>query len=863
MIKTILAGGALLLSTFGLIAGEINIIPQPVSVKSEQGEFSLNDSTVLVNRAKLPQSQIKVLAEMLRKVSGKKLAVAGSASRNSITLELGEVNGGREAYALKSDSNGVQVKANTAAGLLYGVQTLSQLIEGNKVPAILISDHPRYQWRGLHLDVSRHFFDVDFIKRYIDLMVLYKYNVFHWHLSDDDGWRLESKKFPKLTEVGAFRPSVGRGGNQALGLNVDDGKPYGGFYTQEQVKEIIAYAKARNVDVLPEIDVPGHSRAIVNSYPEFGTHAGSDVLNIGNPKTIQFLEELFSEVAGLFPFGYVHIGCDEVGLGAWTRNADCQAKMKELGTDDPHVLHKWLVEHLQKHLASEKKESVAWCEVLDAKVGKETVVMAWRDNGGWIKAPKLGHKTIVMPSMQTYFNYQEDIGSNAPGHGGYRTTMQKVYNFDPIDDSLTVDEKKLVLGGQGCVWTEFIPLPKHVEYITFPRSAALAEALWSPKGKKNWQQFQQRIDEHTAYMDKHNIQYRIAAPLAVNKEVSFISEGVVQFTNPNQQGEIRYTIDGSEPTASSALYQESGVKVDESCEVKAVVVYDNGRSSYRVIAKAKKSESVKGQRVRDAKHGVLYRVFPRTGDQFTEVFDSEPRSKGLLKKLEIPRSEVGKDNFVVAYDGLLKVLDDDSYEFRLNADDAAVLYINGAQVANHRSYGSAFLGRGYHPFSLLFRENSGGESFSVDVRKGAGEFTPLDKDVVYYSKSMGVNNLMTVDTNMPHSGKNVASNVLDTNPKSYFHSRGGVKPGQHFTILMSQPTDIEEIEILTGRENGGDKLAGGNLEVSYDGKNFVKLGDFTGGVAKGRPSKPVKAVRIKVIRPQGQWLIIREMNFTK
>jgi hexosaminidase len=671
----------------------------------------------LVNTAKLPAEQAAIFAEMISKVVGQELSVAGEGK--GISLELGKVEGGREAYALKSSKDGVQITANSAAGLLYGVQSLLQVIDGKKVPAVTIQDYPRYAWRGLHLDVSRHFFDVDFVKRYIDLMVMYKYNVFHWHLTDSDGWRIESKKYPKLTEVGAFRPSVGRAGNQAKGLNVDDGKKYGGFYTQEEIKEVVAYAKARNVDVLPEVDVPGHSKAIVLSYPEFGTHPGSDVLNVGNPETITFLEGIFSEVAALFPFEYFHIGCDEVGLGAWMRNADCQAKMKELGTEDPHDLHKWLVEHLQKHLAKEKKEAVAWCEVLDAKVGKDTVVMAWRDNGGWIKAPKLGHKTVVTPSMQTYFNYQEDIGSNAPGHGGYRTIMQKVYNFDPTDERLTDEQKRLVLGGQGCVWTEFIPKPEHVEYITFPRAAALAEALWSPKESKDWEKFQQRIDAHTAYMDQQNIQYRIGAPLPVQKSVDFIDKAKVEFTNPNLRGEICYTIDGSEPNVESTVYPDGGIEVDKPCSVKAIVVYPNGRISYRVEVKVQKA--------------------------------------------------------------------------------------------------------------------------------GSG--------------TLGVP--MLIETDMPEHRKHVPRNLLDTDAQTYYHSGGKVPAGKQMTIRLGKPVKLSEIEVLTGRENGSDQLGGADLEVSYDGKTFVKLGDFTGGVAKGTPEKPVQAVRIKTIRDHNHWVLIREVNFTK
>lgn len=860
MKKILFAVSALLFAPH--IDAEVHLIPQPVSIQTLAGDFSIHETTKVVNQAKLSESQFSVYCEMLRQVSGSPLEV-GQSTHGSISLELGDVKGGREAYAIKVSKERVRLVANTSAGLLYGVQTLSQLIESDRIPGVLIQDYPRYAWRGLHLDVSRHFFEVDFIKRYIDLMVMYKYNVFHWHLSDDDGWRLESKKFPLLTEKGAFRPRVGRGGNQAKGLNVDDGKAYGGFYTQDQIREIIAYAKERNVNVLPEIDVPGHSRAIVQSYPQYGTHPGSDVLNVGNPETIQFLEELFAEVAELFPFGYVHIGCDEVGLGAWKNNADCRAKMKELGTDDPHVLHKWLVEHLQQFLAKKNKQAVAWCEVLDAKVDKETVVMAWRDNGGWIKAPKLGHKVVVTPSMQTYFNYQEDVASNAPGHGGYRTTMQKVYHFDPTDASLSEAEKKLILGGQGCVWTEYIPLPEHVEYITFPRAAALAEALWSPKETKNWGEFQKRVDRHTRYMDIQSIGYRIGAPVPLNKRVSFVGAGVVVLTNPNLRGEIRYTVDGSEPEADSPLYPKNGIKVVKSAEVKAAVFYPNGRSSYRTLVEVKQSASADGIELSDAQRGLHYKVFDKKGNDFREFFSGAVRSEGRIDRLEIPASERGKDHFVVAYSGYLKIGASGALNFRLSADDAATLFIHGRKLADHRHEGTAFLGKGFHPFTLLYRENAGAERFRVEIQKDGQRFEALPDAMLYTSEARQLTPLAVVDSNMQAASGSSTDDLLDGSEKTVFRTRAGLSAEHYLNLVFSEAQPIQEIEVVTGDDTGRQQLAGAILEVSEDGKTFAKLADFTGGVAKGNPERAVKVIRLKVIRPQTEQLLLQGIRIKK
>ena len=572
-----LISACLLLSIVTSGAAQPTLFPQPQEVSVQQGSHTFKKKTQLYLDNSLPAPLKKIIIGRVTSMTGHAPTLVSSTQDATLTFSIASGQKHPEGYTLRIDKKNIHITAQKEAGLFYALQTLTQLSTNNSLPLVKITDFPAYQWRGMHLDVSRHFYDVAFIKRYLDLMALYKLNVFHWHLSDDDGWRIESKKFPKLTKIG----SSGSRSGKTVG---------GGYYTQDQVKEIIAYAAARQIQVLPEIDVPGHSAAIIKAYPNLG--AGHDVLNIGKKETITFLEELFSEIATLFPFGYVHIGCDEVGHGAWRKNPDCQAKMKELNTNDTHVLHRWLVHHLQKHLASENKKAIAWCEVLDAKVDKETVVMCWRDNGGWIKAPKLGHNIVVTPSMQTYFNYHQDLASDAPGHGGYRTTIEKVFRFNPTDASLSTEEKKLVLGGQGCIWTEYISTPEECEYILFPRMIALSEALWTATPARDFSEFQSRLIAHYPFLDKLKVNYRVPAPEPPAKAITFNNGDSLTLKTPDDIGKIRYTTDNSPVTANSLRYQD-GIPLSKNVTIKAVTFWPNGRHSYTTTVICKKKEPIR------------------------------------------------------------------------------------------------------------------------------------------------------------------------------------------------------------------------------------------------------------------------------
>ena len=843
-----------------LVAGvDVDIFPTPKDVGMKKGlSYEVQKQTPVYFDKGVSKAFADICIAQLGKVSDSEFKKTDDKNAaHVLTFELKkEMKFPKEKYILDVSKTGIAVRASHEAGLFYGMQSLSQLFSGEEsIGLYVIIDQPRYAYRGLHLDVSRHFFDVDFIKRYIDLMALYKYNVFHWHLSDDDGWRIESKLYPKLTEVGAYRDRVGRPGNQGAGLNVDDGKPYGGFYTQEQIKEVIAYAKARNVEVIPEIDVPGHSAAIIKAYPELG--ASHDVLNIGNPKTIEFLEKLFTEVAELFPSKYVHIGCDEVGLGAWKNNKDCLAKMKELGTEDPHDLHRWLVHHLHDHLAKQNKQSVAWCEVLDAKVKKDVLVMCWRDNNGWVKAPKLGHQIIVTPSMQAYFNYREDVGTLAPGHGGYRTVIEKVYNFDPTDDSLTDEQKKLVLGGQGCVWTEYIPLPKHVEYITFPRAIALSEALWSPKEKKDYSTLHKRLVFQYEYMDKFGVRYAVLAPEAKSLKVKFAGETKITLTNPNQHGTIHYTLDGSEPDANSPTYPEGGITVTESGKVKASVVFSKARKSYSVSIGCEKEAPIPAVKLNGAKQGVWQTQYLYTKDG--SWLHSKPVSRVKIDSTAPYKGAARKDATILENVGFIKIEKMGAYIFNVR-NGQGVFYLHSKALKKGQAVS---LAAGLHPFVLTQESKNGVSPARVEMQTADGAVLKDMDKLLYRSSRMKRNDYVITDSNISFQGKHPLANALDDSEDTFAWTNGVVKPGDVIIYRFSNPRELKSIKIITGKKNGGDKLQGADLEVSTDGKTFKKLADFTGGIASGTPEGKIAAVRIKVIRPQNEWLVIRSAEFVE
>lgn len=516
--------------SYQLIAQEFDIIPKPTSVIKKTGTFAITKSTPIIAKTKDDIKSANFLNDYLKSSYGFSLPVKAAGSKG-IFISSGST-GNKEGYTLNADKNSIKIKGNTAAGTFYGIQTLIQLLPVEKsatlkVPGVSIKDAPVAGYRGLMLDVSRHYFPVSFIKRYIDYIALHKMNTFHWHLTEDQGWRIEIKKYPKLTEVGAWRNGEIIGRFPGTG---NTNQRYGGFYTQEEVKEIVKYASERYITVIPEIEMPGHASAAIAAYPYLSCFPDSssysyflkerniaknwagdttgksvmqswgvyeDVFCAGKESTFEFLQNVLDEVLPLFPSKIVHIGGDECPKENWKKCPLCQKRMKEHNLKDEHELQSYFIQRMEKYLNKKGKTLLGWDEILEGGLAPNAWVMSWRGEKGGIEAARQHHNVIMTPTTYAYIDYQQapkEDSVTITNNGGSYLSLEKVYSWKLFPDALTSEEKKYVQGGQANLWTEYINNPKKVEYMIFPRVSAVSEVLWTPESEKNWEDFSKRIE---------------------------------------------------------------------------------------------------------------------------------------------------------------------------------------------------------------------------------------------------------------------------------------------------------------------------------------------------------------------------------
>ena len=527
-------------------ASDYQIIPKPVSLEMSNGQFLVNSKTKVSATSNL-ENEGNYLAELLSHLSNKAIAFETGSSTGNIQLKIDDTIENEEGYTLSVSYNNIAISGKTAKGVFYGIQTLKQLMPASietktvnlTIPAVNIKDNPRFVYRGMHLDVGRHLFPVDFIKKYIDLIAMHKMNTFHWHLTEDQGWRIEIKKHPKLTEIGSKRYGtiIGR-------LHKKEGNDeteYGGFYTQQEVKDIVKYAAERHVSIIPEIELPGHASAAIASYPflscfpnestvvtnSMGSKAGKEVQANGRPKivqetwgvfddvfcagdekTFQFLEDVLAEVILLFPSEYIHIGGDECPKSNWKRCPKCQKRMKENNLANEHELQSYFIQRMETYLNTKGKKIIGWDEILEGGLAPNATVMSWRGEKGGIEAAKQHHDVIMTPGHTCYFDhYQTENRENEPLAIGGKTTVADVYDYEPNSKELTKEESKYILGAQGNVWTEYMKTSDYVEYMILPRMTALSEVVWSPKESKDWGDFKARLNSMKAHYDAMGLHY--------------------------------------------------------------------------------------------------------------------------------------------------------------------------------------------------------------------------------------------------------------------------------------------------------------------------------------------------------------------
>ena len=531
---------------------QLNIVPVPANIKMGNGIFTINKDTKII-AAGYPEKLGVMLSDLIFASYGLKLTTTTHSTKSAVNTITFVHNGlkygaGYGVYALGITDKRIIIGGGTEQGMFYGIQTLLQLFEQSAneqrttnnrqltLSQLYITDYPRFPYRGMHLDVGRHFFPISFIKKYIDYLAAYKYNTFHWHLTEDQGWRIEIKKYPELTKIGGFRNGTIIGRYPGKG---SDNKPYGGFYTQAEIKEVVQYAKERYIDVIPEIEMPGHSSAAIAAYPWLSCfpakpteipakmisqksideqRAGriklvqetwgvfDDVFCAGKDSTFKFLENVIDEVSALFPSKYFHLGADECPKSHWKQCPACQLRMKNEKLKDEHELQSWFVRRIEKYLNGKGKILIGWDEILEGGLAPNAVVMSWRGEAGGIEAAKQKHQVIMTPGNPVYFDHTQSKNEDSVTIGGYNP-IENVYAYEPIPKELNIEQGKYILGAQANMWTEYMEYPSKVEYQMFPRMTALSEVLWSPKEKRNWKDFERRLPIIFERLDKQKINY--------------------------------------------------------------------------------------------------------------------------------------------------------------------------------------------------------------------------------------------------------------------------------------------------------------------------------------------------------------------
>lgn len=711
------------------ITNDINIIPKPLKLEQSGGYFSLKSTVVFVAPANSDLEKIALFfSEKIKNSSGIELKVATKKNAlDYIALELDpSLSLNDEGYLLNVTAESISIRAKAAKGIFYGMQTLMQLlppeIESSKtitginwiIPCVNIQDEPRFSWRGMLLDVGRHFISVDFIKKQLDVLAMLKINKFHWHLTEDQGWRIEIKKYPKLTAIGAKRTE-------------EDGSIHEGFYTQEQIKEVVTYAKQRYIDVIPEIEMPGHALAALAAYPQLSCTGGpftpriiwgteKNVFCAGNDSTFTFLENILTEVIPLFPYEYFQIGGDECPKDSWNACSKCKARIKNEKLKDSHALQSYFMQRMEKVLIANGKKMMGWDEILEGGLSPSANVMSWRGEKGGIAAANLGHNVVMSPGKFMYLNfYQGDPKIEPVAKDGY-ITCESMYNYEPVPSEIESGKAHHILGAQANMWTEYIYKEAAAEYQIYPRMLALAELTWTAKDKKNYNDFERRLNNQLIRLDGHQINYYIPQPEGPTSQIAFTDKVSLTFTTTRPVDRILYTADGTEPTVKSAIY-EKPLEFTQNTTLKIASVILQGKMSTIRTINIEKQSYLPSVFVEGAKHGLKCNT---ACGYFLKVTDTRSVTNwhsSIVDSMAQVNTTLSWGVFIdaanfkaVELNGYLDIPEDGVYFFSSNQDqvwiDEKLLINNDGEVKrDSRRDGSVALAKGKHQLKIIYLNN--------------------------------------------------------------------------------------------------------------------------------------------------------------
>lgn len=745
---------------------QYNLVPYPQQLTPQLGCFELNQATIIMfNGSDNSRFVAQSFADFIKPATGLQLTVESTEGteivKNTVCfVEDTSLEGVEGSYRLEVTNKGILVKSNHPVGLFYGFQTIRQLMPAEleakqlvnevdwTVPAVDITDAPHFSYRGMHLDVGRHYYPVDFIKKFIDLLVLHKMNVFHWHLTEDQGWRLEIKKYPRLAEIAAFRNET-LVGHLGVGERQYDGQRYGGFYTQDEAREIVKYASDRFITVIPEIELPGHAQAALTAYPHLGCTGGpyevatewgvfKEVFCAGNEASFQFLEDVLMEVMEIFPSKYIHIGGDECPKERWNECPKCKKRMKETGCKDAHELQSYFIGRMEKFLNQHGRDIIGWDEILEGGLAPNATVMSWRGIQGGVEAAKQGHDVIMTPNTHFYLDYYQNNPQKEPlAIGGY-LPLSKVYSYNPMSSELTPEEAKHIIGVQGNVWTEYMAESSYVEYMTYPRACAIAEVGWLDYGKRDYSAFTARLQNHFKRFDVLGVNYfnKVLMPTPSVASVEFIDQATLELIDNAIGATVYYTTDGSIPTAHSLLY-EGPISVLNEGIIKAVAIDAKGRASDVVEVPARRLSFIEGTTERGASVGLKCKVVSGKFSSCKAVEAANGESM-TVPGVAIP-SGAPQDHFGLVFEGNMTIEHDGLYQFALGSDDGSQLYLNDQLVIDNDGFhgliyknASRAMRTGTYPIKVIFFEGSGGEDLKLSVKGPDGTKIENLKNVFSY-----------------------------------------------------------------------------------------------------------------------------------